>query len=364
MENKEYQIEKNKILNRNYPVRRFRLGDISHVGEDVYTVNNCNVVMDSYVQMQLDGLIGFSASQKKTILKNGSPRELISMRNFLLSRNMDKSVLLFAADDGRIVRCQKATEEFIPPITLFEAVERFCDRNKYEIDDITSISNNPYEISIHLKNKDPEIVKFEGEELNMSNLIFTWDFNKLTLDEEYVRLVCANGAMSLERTPIWTYKNKLSDCKLSDCSNLSKELLNYRKNRYIKKCIEAMDSQASIQEVYVATNLLRKHINDKDKAYKLTGMSEIKDRLLYSSSKLLGGFRSQNGGFDFGHEEIFRKIITPTKVWDLYNLLTYISSHEINTHKILSERELSRDASAFLSRRRDFVDYIDLDDVA
>lgn len=96
----------------------------------------------------------------------------------------------------------------------------------------------------------------------------------------------------------------------------------------------------------------------------MTGFSEIKDRLLYSSSKLHGGCRSQNGGFDFGHEEIFRKIITPTRVWDLYNLLTYISSHEINTHKILSERELSRDASAFLSRRRDFVDYIDLDDVA
>lgn len=359
MENKEYQIEKNKILNRNYSVRRFRLGEISHIGEDVYTINNCDIVMDSYVQMQLDGLIGLSATQKKTILKNGSPRELISMRNFLLSKSMDKSVLLFADDNGRIVRCQKATEEFIPPITLFEAVEHFCDRNKYKIDDITSISNNPYEISIHLKNKDPEIMKFKGEELNMSNLIFTWDFNKLTLDEEYVRLVCANGAMSLERTPIWTYKNKLSDCL-----NISTELLNSRKNRYIKKCIEAMDSQASIQEVYAATNLLRKHINNKDKAYELTGFSEIKDRLLYSSSKLLGGCRSQNGGFDFGHEEIFRKIITPTRVWDLYNLLTYISSHEINTHKILSERELSRDASAFLSRRRDFVDYIDLDDVA
>ena len=193
----------------------------------------------------------------------------------------------------------------------------------------------------------------------MSNLIFTWDFNELTLDEEYLRLVCANGAMSLERTPIWTYKNKLSDC-----SNISTELLNSRKNRYIKKCIEAIDSQASIQEIYAVTNLLRQHINDKDKAYELTGLSEIKDRLLYSSSKLLGGCRSQNGGFDFGHEEIFRKIITHTKVWDLYNLLTYISSHEINKYEILSERKLSRDASAFLSRRRDFVDYIDLDDVA
>ena len=82
MENKEYQIEKNKILNRNYPVRRFRLGEISHIGEDFYTINNCDIVMDSYVQMQLDGLIGLSATQKKTILKNGGPRELISMRNF------------------------------------------------------------------------------------------------------------------------------------------------------------------------------------------------------------------------------------------------------------------------------------------
>lgn len=359
MENKEYQIEKNKILNKNYPVRRFRLGEISHVGEDVYSVNNCDIVMESYVQAQLDELIGLSFSQKKSILKNGSPRELISMRNFLLSKNTDKSVLLFAADNGRIVRCQKATEEFIPPITLFETVEHFCDRNKYEISNITSISNNPYEISIRLKNNNPEIVEFKGEEFDMSNLIFTWDFNELTLDEEYLRLVCANGAMSLERTPIWTYKNKLSDC-----SNISTELLNSRKNRYIKKCIEAIDSQASIQEIYAVTNLLRKHINDKDKAYELTGLSEIKDRLLYSSSKLLGGCRSQNGGFDFGHEEIFRKIITHTKVWDLYNLLTYISSHEINKYEILSERKLSRDASAFLSRRRDFVDYIDLDDVA
>ena len=49
---------------------------------------------------------------------------------------------------------------------------------------------------------------------------------------------------------------------------------------------------------------------------------------------------------------------------DLYNLLTYISSHEINKYKILSKRELSRGASAFLRKRRDIVDYIDLDDVA
>ena len=172
--------------------------------------------------------------------------------------------------------------------------------------------------------------------------------------EEYSHLYCLS---SINKS--WTYKNKLSDC-----SNISTELLNFRKKRYIEKCVEAMNSQASIQEIYVVTNLLRNHINDKDKAYELTGLSEIKDRLLYSSSKLLGGCRSQNGGFDFAHEEIFRKIITHTKVWDLYNLLTYISSHEINKYKILSERKLSRDASAFLSRRRDFVDYIDLDDVA
>lgn len=359
MENKEYQIEKNKILNRNYPVKRFRLGEISHVGEDVYSVNNCDIVMESYVQAQLDELIGLSFSQKKSILKNGNTRELISMRNFLFSKNTDKTVLLFAGDDGKIVRCQKVTGEFIPPITLFETAERFCDRNKYEISNVTSILNNPYEISIRLKNSNPEIVEFKGEEFDMSNLIFTWDFNELTLDEEYLRLVCTKGAMSVERTPIWTYKNKLSDC-----SNISTELLNFRKKRYIEKCVEAMNSQASIQEIYAATNLLLKHITDKNKVYELTGLSEIKDRLLYSSSKLLGGCRSQNGGFDFAHEEIFRKIITHTKVWDLYNLLTYISSHEINKYKILSERKLSRDASAFLSRRRDFVDYIDLDDVA
>lgn len=359
MENKEYQIEKNKILNKNYPVKRFRLGEISHVGEDVYSVNNCDIVMESYVQAQLDELIGLSFSQKKSILKNGNTRELISMRNFLLSKNMDKTVLLFAGDDGKIVRCQKVTGEFIPPITLFETAERFCDRNKYEISNVTSILNNPYEISIRLKNSNTEIVEFKGEEFDMSNLIFTWDFNELTLEEEYVRLICSNGAMSIEKTPIWTYKNKLSDC-----SNISTELLNFRKKRYIEKCVEAMNSQASIQEIYAVTNLLRNHINDKDKVYELTGLSEIKDRLLYSSSKLLGGCRSQNGGFDFAHEKIFRKIITHTKVWDLYNLLTYISSHEINKYKILSERKLSRDASAFLSRRRDFVDYIDLDDVA
>lgn len=359
MENREYQIEKNKILNKNYPVKRFRLGEISHVGEDVYSVNNCDIVMESYVQAQLDELIGLSFSQKKSILKNGNTRELISMRNFLLSKNTDKSVLLFAGDDGKIVRCQKVTGEFIPPITLFETAERFCDRNKYEISNVTSILNNPYEISIRLKNSNPEIVEFKGEEFDMSNLIFTWDFNELTLEEEYVRLICSNGAMSIEKTPIWTYKNKLSDC-----SNISTELLNFRKKRYIEKCVEAMNSQASIQEIYAATNLLLKHITDKNKVYELTGLSEIKDRLLNSSSKLFDVCRSQNGVFDFTHKEIFRKIITPTKVWDLYNLLTYISSHEINKYKILSKRELSRGASAFLRKRRDIVDYIDLDDVA
>ena len=354
MNNSTFNKIRSELENKKYPVKRVNMGDIVHRGENVYSIGNREYVFENYVQSELDKYLGISTQEEYTLLESGGERELTNLRNWLLSRNAGKNLLVMASDKGSVIKIEKCKGDIIPPSTFFDIVEKFCDSNNHNVIEVKYNEFNPFQISAVLDKDNPKIVSIaDGEDFNVGQLSFAWNLSSVDLQEEYTRLICSNGATSIERRSIKSIYNASNESirKMIFLDSKEKELIEDRTNRYLEKSKEAIHTYASIGEVAHVSRILKGNGIDNAKADELSGFRDILDRLGDQQKKYL----------TYDNKKRIRSNQT---IWELYNLLTYITSHQVEDYKIINPQQMMQDSSAFLGSERDIKDYIDIDDVA
>ncbi|MBQ6535094.1 MAG: hypothetical protein IJI37_07965 [Opitutales bacterium] len=354
MNNARFGEIREELENKPYPAKRVNLGDIVHRGENVYTIGGKEYVMEDYVQKKLDDALGIKNEEKSALLDAGGEREITKLRNWLLARNSGKNYIVLAGDGGNIVRMEECKGDIIPPNIFFNIVETFCDRHNYNITDINYSDLNPYQVSAVIDGDTPRIVSInDGEKFNLGQLKFTWNLTSVDLKERFERLICSNGAVSTELRSVAKIFDAGNESvrKLTTFGSKEKELIECRITRYLEKSEEAMRSAASIMEVEYVSRIMKRNGVDDARADELSGYKEILDRF--------GGNKSRRLQHDFK-----QRVKTSHTVWELYNILTYITSHNVREYNILDPHQMMLDTGRFLGAQRDIAEYIDLEDVA
>lgn len=261
MNNSAFKKIRNKLENKSYPVKRVNLGDIVHRGKNVYSIENREYVFEDYVQLDLDKSLGIGHQEKNTLLNSGGESELSNLRNWLLARSSGKYALIMASDKGSVIRMERCEGNIIPLSTFFDIVEKFCNAHNRNVVRIDYNDFNPYQITAVVDKDSPQIVSInDGEDFNVGKLRFTWNLSSVDFQEEFERLVCSNGAISIENRTIETiYDAEVESIrKMLSLTSEKMNLIEERTDQYLEKSQEAMLTYASIGEVAYVAGILKK----------------------------------------------------------------------------------------------------------
>jgi len=339
-----YEKIKNEMINKNFPIKKVSLGEIKHLGENVYSIDGKDFAFTNESEILLDKKLDISIKTKRQLAENGGEKEIAKLRNWMLSRYKKDKILVSADENGNIANLLPLKSEIIPPSSFFQMVELFAENNDYSITSAERISSTS--LSVKLKSKYENVIDVaKNEEFDIGGVIMNWDFTKIELNDFYIRMICTNGAVSLEETPIMQIEDMSIDSikKISYLSEKDKIRLTQRFRKYADKTLEAIESNASLEEVEIAKNCLHHHGYgvSKDIAERLVNLNELEAKVE-------------------GIEVPSYRIRTDRNVWDLYNLITYTATHQAKEYEMKRPDEVIRAASGFLNRKRDIPMYIDI----
>ena len=337
-----------KQMNNSYPQKRVALSELSHIGDNFYRIDKQELPFSDEAIKQLDSLVGISPQQKDVVLFNSGKAGLSNFRNYLtIATNAHKpqEVIMMANTETKMV------EKVIPLISDFISYDDFMaftnffmDELRYEIVNV-EVLRDETEATIYLTPLEPTITKItDGEEFITNGIFLHWSVSTIEIGRFYTRLVCINGATE----QIKSHSAKIHSLTFSDIDLLlktAKNILLQKKmfDGYRDKVLDATKGQASLAESRFCSQVLLQN-----------GISEdVCEQLLASKEE-------EEICFQRGYESnFFRKVISRHKIWDLYNILTRVASHDTDfLQNDGRRRNIYIGADKLLSKKRDIINYL------
>ncbi|MRI62646.1 hypothetical protein EDM00_01345 [Ornithobacterium rhinotracheale] len=350
-----FKTKQNEFSELLLPHKVLNMNEVHQVDGDLFRANDLDLVFDEYVIYKLSTELGLSQKQLKILKETSGTGTQASFLNYFLvaqgMKNDKKMVLLADPENKNIVDIIFPKKEFIPLEDFYQFVEFFVDATNSYIDNVVYSLQGRMHFVLYLKREKPiyrSIANKDSESFEINGLFLKWDGGRVSSGNYFVRQICSNGATINKEIDV----NAIHSLSEEDWFNLIKNVnSNCFVNRgfevYERKSRAAMETQASLNEVYNAYRFMKQILPEMDSQF-------WKEVVPYEDYEMF--FKDEKAK----NTRPFRRVITDIKMWDLYNNLTKFATHT----DLLTKEDNVRDnildfSGSLLFAKRDIANYID-----
>lgn len=335
-----------------WPQKTIELGSLTHVGENIFSIDGMEAPASSVFTDAYDRIIGIDSRQRKMVKEASGETGLTNYRNYInVASNIQKpkSVVVIASPQSRqLSEIIPIVDEYISPTIFFDFAEIMAEETGYRLSDIKFNNSGIPRITITYTNPQERTHLFgTGEDFMMDGFYLTWTPSHVELGHYYERLVCANGQTVSEECKDATV-HKLSS------NEIRKMIAQVKSKQFFAQGIEqfgrlfevASSSRISLSEMGKAQkNLITKGV-EKKQAEELIPYEEV--RKAYECA----------GYYDRHKEHLMKGEGT---IWDTYNSLTQFATHTpIWERQDYRRINIMNDAVNLLKKKPDIINYIDI----
>lgn len=355
MDYQNYQAQKQKILESQFPYKVLEKGEIVNKGDNVLNIGGMDVPMTAGVQLAIDRFMGVAPRQVKAVEKSFSSKGSRDLRNFFaLAGNVDnpqRIALIANPETRRIEGARTLRNEAITPEAFFDFAEMFMDRNGFYAESIRGGSNGIFGIDITLKPQHEEFGGFGPDDEFLKNGMYLhWNLGGIEAGSYIERLVCTNGATrTLPQKEGVIYELQPASVEKLLTIPDNKKLMSINWEKHIENAIIARSTVASLAEVQTANKLL-----------KTTGVEPDIVEQIAPIAMLLEMYATAGRKISLNQMKVYKSDIN---FWQLYNRLTHFASHNEQWTESDNRRNmLMGESMDFLLKKRDITEYVSIFD--
>ena len=334
------------------PQKTVSLSGLTHVGENVYSVEGVEVPACETFTETYDRIIGIDNRQRKMVKEASGETGLKNYRNYInVASNIQKpkSVVVIASPLSRqLTDIIPIVDEYISPTLFFDFAEMMAEETGYTVSDIKWNHSGISRIIITYTNPQGHTHLFgPGEDFMMDGFYLAWTPSHIELGHYYERLVCANGqTVSEERKDATVYKLSSNEIRKMIAQVKSKRFLAQGVEQFEKLFAVASISRISLSEMGKAQKILIAQGIEKEQAETLIPYENARSAY-------------ENAGLYDRHKEHLMK--GEGTIWDTYNVLTQFATHTPMWRQQDYWRiNIMNDAVGLLKKKPDIINYMDI----
>ncbi len=355
MDYQNYQAQKRKILESQFPYKVLEKGEIVNKGDSILNLGGMDVPIDSGVQLAIDRFMGVAPRQVKAVEESFGSKGSRDLRNFFaLAGNVDnpqRIALIANPETRRIEGARTLRNEAITPEAFFDFAEMFMDRNGFYAESIRGGSNGIFGIDITLKPHHEEFGGFEPDDEFLKNGMYLhWNLGGIEAGSYIERLVCTNGATrTLPHKEGVIYELQPASVEKLLTIPDNKQLMNINWEKHLENAILARSTVASLAEIHTANKLLKTTGVESDVAEQIAPITMLLEMYAAAGIKMVPN-----------QMKVYKSDIN---FWALYNRLTHFASHNEQWAESDNRRNmLMCESMDFLLRKRDITEYVSIFD--
>lgn len=335
-----------------WPHKTVTMSEITHVGENVYSIAGTEVPAGNVFTDAYDHIIGIDSQQREMVKEASGETGLTNYRNYInMASNMQKpkSVVVIASPQSRqLTDIIPIVDEYISPTLFFDFAEIMSEETGYMISDLKFNQSVTPRITIIYTSSQGHTHRFgPGEDFMTDGFYLAWTPAHVELGHYYERLVCVNGQTIREKCKDATV-HKLSSDEIRKMIALvkSKQFFAQGIEQFGKLFAVASTSRISLSEMGKAQKILTVQGVEKELAEELIPYDEVHKAY------------ERAGYYDRRKEHLMKGEGT---VWDTYNSLTQFATHTtIWEHQDHRRINVMNEAVNLLKKKPDIVNYIDI----
>ena len=334
------------------PQKTISLSGLTHMGENVYSIEGVEVPACETFTETYDRIIGIDNRQRKMVKQASGETGLKNYRNYInVASNIQKpkSVVVIASPQSRqLTDIIPIVDEYISPNLFFDFAEMMAEETGYTVSDIKWNNSGIPRIIITYTNPQGHTHLFgPGEDFMMDGFYLTWTPSHIELGHYYERLVCSNGqTVSEERKDATVYKLSSNEIRKMITQVKSKQFFAQGVEQFGKLFAVASISRISLSEMGKAQKILITQGVEKEQAETLIPYENARSAY-------------ENAGLYDRHKEHLMK--GEGTIWDTYNVLTQFATHTpIWKHQDYRRIKIMNDAVGLLKKKPDIINYMDI----
>lgn len=334
------------------PQKTISLSGLTHMGENVYSIEGVEVPACETFTETYDRIIGIDNRQRKMVKQASGETGLKNYRNYInVASNIQKpkSVVVIASPQSRqLTDIIPIVDEYISPTLFFDFAEMMAEETGYTVSDIKWNNSGIPRIIITYTNPQGHTHLFgPGEDFMMDGFYLTWTPSHIELGHYYERLVCSNGqTVSEERKDATVYKLSSNEIRKMITQVKSKQFFAQGVEQFGKLFAVASISRISLSEMGKAQKILITQGVEKEQAETLIPYENARSAY-------------ENAGLYDRHKEHLMK--GEGTIWDTYNVLTQFATHTpIWKHQDYRRIKIMNDAVGLLKKKPDIINYMDI----
>lgn len=335
-----------------WPQKTIDLGSLTHVGENVFSIDGMEVPAGSLFTDAYDRIIGIDSRQRTMVKEASGETGLTNFRNYInVASNIQKpqSVVVIASPQSRqLSAIIPIVDEYISPTIFFDFAEMMAEETGHRLSDIKFCPSGIPQITIIYTHPQERTHLFgTGEEFMMDGFYLTWTPSHVELGHYYERLVCSNGqTVRAERKDATVHKLAPNEIRKMIAQVKSKLFFTQGIEQFRRLFEAASSSRISLSEMGKVQNSLITQGVEKEQAEELIPYEAV--RKAYECA----------GYYDRHKEHLMKGEGT---IWDTYNSLTQFATHTpIWKHQDYRRINIMHDAVSLLKKKPDIIDYIDI----
>lgn len=349
----EFRMQQQRIKDGLYPHRIFRLDEISQIEGNVFSLNGLDITMNPLAQKKLNKHMGITQRQLDVVSDFSGEIGKSNFRNYLSAahnmRNTHNVVVMANPNSKEITDVEILTKDFISIDEFFDFTELFINETNSEIDRILHSKNGDMDVTIYMRNTQPNIVSFAPDESFETNgTRLHWNGASIEVANYFIRLICTNG----QTEKIYNKEAKIFSLDTESVMNIlktakSEKLLSAGFARFKNNAQQALQAHASMSELsYVQKQLASDAINLP---------TEIINTIIpYDENKNY----FENKGVDINLMDTIIK--TNVTIWQIYNNLTAFATHtDFWDENAIQRRNIYDLATILLRKKPDIKNYIE-----
>ena len=335
-----------------YPQKAISLSGLTHVGEDVYSIEGVEIPACETFTETYDRIIGIDNRQRNMVKEASGETGLKNYRNYInVASNIQKpkSVVVIASPQSRqLTNIIPIVDEYISPTLFFDFAEMMAEETGYTVSDIKWNNSGIPSIVITYTNPQGHTHLFgPGEDFMMDGFYLAWTPSNIELGHYYERLVCANGqTVREERKDATVYKLSSNEIHKMIAQVKSKRFFAQGVEQFEKLFAVASISRISLSEMGKAQKILISQGVEKEQAETLIPYENVRSAY-------------EDAGYYDRHKEHLMK--GEGTIWDTYNVLTQFATNtQMWKPQDYRRINIMNDAVGLLKKKPDIVNYMDI----
>ena len=349
MDTSEYNKIKQNILNLPIIYRELEAKEILALGDNFYNFGNTSVPVKPKIADKIDNIAGITKWQAHIAQDYYGDQGITNLRNFFGQATKENRIVVAADTQSKqIVDVIPLKNKLITPYAFFSFVEMYMDKNQYYPVKVEYI-NGGNMVSIIMKPVHEEYMEYsKGDEFLSNAIFFMWTPSEIAMGNYYIRLVCTNGSIRLIRHSIARITSPdTSEFRRVLCITSDSDPFKENLDTMLESVKIAKKTNASVNELYTAVNLLIKQGIDYQDANKI---------IPYEQTKI----QYEKAGYPMVYKNMIQAKSNKT-MWELFNMLTYFATHN-NVWSPHDPRRssLMESSMELLHKKRDIKEYYNI----